>query len=168
MSQIKHGHTRRSAEGRKQQSPEYRAYAAMKNRCLNKRQARFKDYGARGITVCDRWLHGDGERGGFECFLADLGPKPSSRHSVERVDNDRGYEPGNVKWATRREQARNTRATRHVNVADVTLSLAEAVEVFGAAPANTISMRIHRGWTPEVAILTPVGKEPSPDLPIPF
>ena len=67
----------------------------MRARCTNPNESEFARYGARGIKVCDRWLNGDGVSDGFECFLADMGPRPSSRHSIDRIDNDAGYAPEN-------------------------------------------------------------------------
>lgn len=162
MGKIKHGH---SPEGRP--SPEYRAWAAMKNRCLNARQARFKDYGERGISICDRWLRGENGRSAFECFLEDVGPKPSEDHSLDRRNNDRGYEPGNVRWATRIEQARNTRAGRFVDIGAGEMTVAEAIERHGAASASTVYMRLARGWSPDDAILTPPGGKPPKPFPFP-
>lgn len=161
MGQFKHGHaTRRSGSVRT--TPEYRAYFAMKNRCLNKSQARYADYGGRGITICERWLNGENGLSGFECFLLDVGAKPSLSHSIERRDNDDGYRPGNVRWATREEQARNTRATRIVDVCGYEVSLVEAVSRWGAASYQTVMMRLHRGWRPDDAIFTPAGRKPGP------
>ena len=85
-------------------TPEYRAWKGMKTRCTNDREKGWKNYGGRGIRVCDRWLNS------FEAFLADVGPRPSPQHSIDRFpDNDGNYEPGNVRWATRKQQSENRR-----------------------------------------------------------
>ena len=154
MSIVIHGHTRR-VNGKHQFSKEYRAWVAMKNRCLNPNQKRYADYGARGITICNRWLSGDGQRSGFECFLADLGAHPGNGYSLDRIKNDRGYEPGNARWATHIEQARNTRKTRLVEINGERMSFAEAVERFGRVSCHTAAQRVHRGWPDIKAITTP-------------
>src|SRR5688572_22665668 len=89
----------------------YAAWGAMKQRCTNKKLACYPKYGGRGITVCERWMHS------FENFLADVGEKPAKGYSLERVDNNKGYEPGNVIWATIKQQARNKRGLRMVQFA---------------------------------------------------
>jgi hypothetical protein len=78
----------------------------MKQRCLNQNNKRYEDYGGRGISVCDRWLHS------FENFLADVGRKPGLGYSIDRINNDGNYEPGNCRWATKLEQSRNRRKYR--------------------------------------------------------
>ena len=78
----------------------------MKVRCTNPRSPGWKDYGGRGISVCERWLHS------FQDFFADVGPRPSDRHSIGRLENDGNYEPGNVAWQTAVEQRANRRDSR--------------------------------------------------------
>lgn len=88
--------------------PEYGAWSAMVQRCTNPKTKYFQNYGGRGITVCAAWLG----RGGFVRFIEHVGRRPSDVHTIERIDNERGYEPGNVRWATRLEQMQNTRRSR--------------------------------------------------------
>ena len=80
---------------------EYKAWQSMKQRCYNFNRECYDHYGGRGIKVCDEWLNN------FEAFLADVGPAPSSEHSIDRINNDGNYEPGNVKWSTVFEQNHN-------------------------------------------------------------
>lgn len=83
-------------------TPEYRTWKSMLGRCRIKTSTSYKHYGARGISVCERWSS-------FENFLADMGRRPSPMHSIDRIDNDGNYEPGNCRWATTNVQSRNTR-----------------------------------------------------------
>jgi len=83
-------------------SPEYGSWMSMKRRCQNPNDKNFKAYGGRGIKICDRWM-------AFENFLVDMGRRPSTRHTLDRVNNDGNYEPGNCRWATPSEQAKNRR-----------------------------------------------------------
>lgn len=87
-------------------TPEFRIWKAMISRCTNPKVKSYRDYGARGITVCDRW------KNDFAAFHQDMGNRPSPELTLERVDNERGYEPDNVIWATRLSQNRNRRKRR--------------------------------------------------------
>ncbi len=99
-----HGHTRGPANSSNRTTPEFRSWCAMKARCLNSKNAKFYRYGARGIKVCTRWLGSDG----FANFLVDMGPKPTTKRSIDRFpDRNGNYAPGNCRWATAKEQAEN-------------------------------------------------------------
>lgn len=92
----------------------------------------------------------------FEGFLAEVGPQPSPAHTIDRIDNARGYEPGNIRWATRKEQARNTRRNRRITFDGKSLTVAEWAERTGLA-YNTLFYRLQRhGWSVEAALTTPV------------
>lgn len=127
-------------------SPEYRVWAGLLARCRNASQ---KNYGGRGISVCERWES-------FENFLADMGRRPSPKHSIDRVDNDGNYEPGNCRWAVKKQQDRNRRTNRPVEFRGETKCLTEWAEMFGLNPA-ALAWRLNHGWGTEEAITTPSG-----------
>lgn len=97
---AKHGHARGSGETR-----EYNSWGSMIERCTNSKHTHWKQYGGRGIKVCDRWRHS------FESFLSDMGPRPAGT-TLDRINNDGNYEPGNCRWATREQQRANQRIAR--------------------------------------------------------
>lgn len=105
--------------------PIYKVYLSIKARCYNKKSHAYKHYGGRGIVMSDRWLNS------FEDFLADMGPRPSPKYSIDRKDNNKGYTTENCRWATKSEQGRNTRC--NIKVKNTTTgviydSIAEAAE----------------------------------------
>lgn len=139
----------------KRLSAEYPIWFDMKRRCYDKRNKSWINYGGRGIEVCAAW------RESFSCFLRDVGVRPSAEHTLERIDNNRNYEPCNVRWATRKEQNRNTRATFRVNFRGQQISLAEACELVGQN-YEMVRRRIKYGnWSVEKALETPktIGKK---------
>lgn len=128
--------------------PEYAVYQKMIGRCYNPKQAYYGYYGARGITVCDRWL------AGFQNFLDDMGRRPSDRHSIDRKNNDGHYEPGNCRWATPIEQASNTRRSRLLTHNGETHTMSEWSRRLGIVVAS-MSYRLQY-WTPDDAFTRPV------------
>lgn len=117
-------------------SPEYKTWQGIKRRCLNPNESGYAYYSRVGI--CDRW------RDSFEAFLADMGKKPSSRHSIDRIDNERGYEPGNCRWATSKQQARNRRCVKLSESAasDIRASIAQGERQSDVAKRHGISPRL--------------------------
>ena len=126
----------------------YRAWGDMKTRCTNPAANGYQHYGGRGIVVCARWLDS------FEAFLEDMGEKPAGhRISVERLNNDGNYEPGNCVWATQKQQTRNKRNSRMITHDGRTQCLAAWSEETGI-PKTTIWNRLNVGWSVQEA-LTP-------------
>lgn len=132
-------------------SLEWRSWTSMKARCSNPNVYSYERYGGRGITVCERWLGKDG----FKNFLADMGNRPSPEHTLDRIDSNGNYEPGNCRWATKIEQATNRRNTVMVTCNGETLS----VEGWGrrnGIQSGTIRRRISKGMALEDAVSLPV------------
>lgn len=117
-------------------SQEYDIWKGIMRRCYDRRQVHYADYGGRGIAVCERWHD-------VVNFVADMGPRPQNT-SIERIDNNRGYEPGNCRWATRTEQARNTRANVCTEIDGRRMCLAEVAELSGISRAQ-ITRRFRAG-----------------------
>lgn len=136
------------------QRPEATAWYAMQQRCYLESTRDYHRYGGRGIAVCDRWRFGEGAKGGFACFLEDMGFKPSQRHTLDRIDNDGNYEPGNCRWATPKEQAFNRSTNKIVEIDGVSKTVTEWAESY-RIPRNIIFNRIRNGWDPVDAVLTP-------------
>jgi len=120
----------------------------MSQRCNNKNHKAYKNYGDRGIIVCERWLK-------FENFLADVGEPPTNKHTLDRIDNNRGYFPDNWKWSTRKEQANNRRNNILETFNDKTQCLAAWAEEY-KLNYRTLHNRIYRlYWNISKALLTP-------------
>lgn len=134
-----HGHRKN-----KKKSLTYVTYISMITRCLNKKAINYPRYGGSGVTICDRWLKGDGHLTGFECFLADMGDRPSKKHSIDRKESLIGYEPGNCRWATSRQQSLNRSITRMVKFRGEQTPLSVAAEMAGINYGTALS-RIYRG-----------------------
>ena len=122
------------------QTPEYRAWHEMKRRCFDSSNQAFAKYGGRGISVCQEWLDS------FDRFLADMGRRPSPKHSIDRRDVNGNYEPRNCRWATSKEQNRNRRNNRLIAFQGKIASLAEWSEITGIK-SGTILFRLKAGWT---------------------
>lgn len=134
---IKHGHNRRVVKRTK----EYTAWIHMLQRCRNPNNHAYKNYGGRGITVCDKWLS-------FENFIADVGLSPSANHSLDRYpDNNGSYEPGNVRWATFKEQNLNKRNS-------IKIPISEIAKQFNIN-VRTLKSRLQNGWDLKTALSVP-------------
>lgn len=130
-------------------SPEHRAWRHMKERCCNPNTKDFKNYGGRGITVCNEW------RKSFMAFFNHVGKKPSPKHSIDRINNDGNYEPSNVRWADRKTQNNNSRRNYLITIDGITKNIAQWAEARGISRL-TICNRLHMGWSPEKSVLHPV------------
>lgn len=135
--------------------PLYGVWRKMIERCMSPTCADYKNYGGRGIVICDRWLSGDGSGGGLDCFAIDLGAKPYKGASLERRDNDEGYNPSNCFWADRKTQGRNKRNNRLVCFSGETMPLSAWCERLGL-PYFTISRRLRHGWADDRALTEPI------------
>ena len=124
----------------------YRVWRAMNQRCQDETQESHHLYGGRGIIVCERWRK-------FESFFADMGECPANG-SIDRIDTNGNYEPGNCRWATQKEQCRNKRNNVMLTHQGKTMSVIEWSELLGVS-AMLIYKRIRRGWDDEKALTTP-------------
>jgi hypothetical protein len=141
-ARIKHGHCSEKKSG------EYLAWQGMVQRCHRPKNKGFHRYGKRGIYVADEW------RADFVAFISYIGPRPSPKHSIDRKDNNGHYVPGNVRWATKQEQARNRSDNVHVVIDGKEMLLVEASEQFNI-PAKIIRDRIKDGWSAIDAVSIP-------------
>lgn len=129
-------------------STEYKSWSHMHQRCSNPNCVSFKDYGSRGIKVCERWDN-------FELFLTDMGRKPTRSHTIDRINGSLGYHPDNCRWATSVQQASNRRSNRLITFNGETACQAEWCRRRGFK-SQVISNRIDRGWSVSEAIISPL------------
>lgn len=127
--------------------PEYASWAAMHRRCGVPSAGNYPIYGGRGITVCPEW-------GSFERFYADMGPRPTMGHTLDRIDNNGPYSKDNCAWRTRKEQNRNTRSSRLLTFDGRTMTVAAWAEEVGIE-RMVLHNRIRRGWTVERTLTEP-------------
>lgn len=130
-------------------SLEYKSWQWMVQRCENPNHKAYHRYGGRGISICRRW------RKSFECFLEDMGSRLTSKHELDRIDNDGNYEPDNCRWATRGEQNSNKSSSIRVEFCGEVKCATEWARLVGMSP-DTMLGRLGLGWSPERAITTPV------------
>lgn len=135
--------------GKSKSSNVYNTWIKIKDRCYNKNSPDYKDYGAKGVAVCDRWLHS------FDNFHEDMGEKPTLDHSIDRIDTKGNYEPSNCKWSTDLEQANNTRNNHVMSLNGKTQTAAQWGRELGVNPSSLLD-RIYRGWSVERALTTPI------------
>lgn len=136
-------------ESNKTITPEYRSWIAMKGRCYDSNAPYYKNYGARGITICERW------RNSYEAFLEDMGRRPSLKHTLERKDVNGNYEPGNCLWATIDVQSNNRRTNRRIEFNGKNLTLSQWGRETGFGKQRILA-RLNAGWTPERIITSPI------------
>jgi hypothetical protein len=127
--------------------PTYRVWQNMKTRCTNPRVKAWGNYGGRGIAVCDRWLSS------YESFVADMGYRPSPDHELDRIDVNGNYEPANCRWVSIRDQARNKRTTRWIEVDGDVRSLAEWADL-SPVTESCIRRRLAAGVPAKVAVFS--------------
>lgn len=142
-------HKTHGQSNRKRPTSEYWAWGKMIQRCRNKNNPYYKNYGERGIFVCDRWANS------FEAFFEDMGSKPSPHYSIDRINNNDGYYKENCRWATREEQMVNRSAINLYSFRGKMLSMSQIDRELGFTK-STIQDRIRRGWSFDRATSTPI------------
>lgn len=141
-NQTTHGHAARDSK-----SKTHMTWNAMKQRCNNPNHSKFAQYGALGITVCQRW------NDSFEAFLEDMGERPDGM-TIDRKDGTKGYSPENCKWSTPTQQQRNIKSNVMIEFRGQVKCLSEWAKIYGH-PHNTLSYRLRSGWDTERAFMTP-------------
>lgn len=141
----RHGGAKKSGH-----EPEYGSWVSMKQRCYLPSDRYYSEYGGRGIKICDRWRGEDG----YANFVADMGRKPTSAHTIERNDVNKDYTPDNCRWATREEQNRNRRTSRYVEVGGRRMYFPDACREYGIS-RHLAEGRMRLGWSVDRAFTTP-------------
>lgn len=131
-------------------TPEYRAWRRMLGRCYNKNNPSYSYYGGRGILVYEPWTTS------YNLFLEHVGRKPTEKHSLDRINNNGHYEPGNLRWATKVEQVRNRRNSKIITIDGVSKTVFEWASEVGVSP-NSIYLRLKRGWDEKTAVFGKLG-----------
>lgn len=142
-----HNHLRHGAARLGKRTPGYGVWTRLRNRCTNPNHQDWENYGGRGITVCTRWDT-------FENFLADMGSRPSPKHSIERREVDGNYEPSNCEWATLVTQANNKRRNHKLTFAGKTLSISQWARELEVSK-QVLLERVRSGWSVEDVLLKP-------------
>lgn len=140
----------------KRRTPEYEIWAAIKQRCSNPNNRAYKDYGARGIKMCERWLND------FTAFIADLGERPGKEYTVERRNNDGNYCPENCYWATDESQKNNRRDSVRITWRGETKTLTQWARLTGIDPKIVRSRIRNYGWSVDEALTTPANRRDRP------
>lgn len=134
-------------EQRVEDHPDVSVFHGIHTRCYNSKCKEYPRYGGRGIKVCERW-----RKGGFWVFVADMGPRPSPQHSLDRIDCNGDYSPENCRWATKKEQSRNRRDNKVLEFNGLSMTMVEWSERLGIK-YRTLVGRIRKGWPLERAFL---------------
>lgn len=142
MGVIKHGNAKRG-----EMSALYKRWVGIKQRCTDPNSSNWKNYGGRGITLHPSWFD-------FTTFAEAVGEPPSPKHHLDRINNNKGYRPGNVRWVTQAENNRNSRRCRNVTIDGKTQPIFAWLKELGLS-RSTFDARVRRGWTVERAISTP-------------
>lgn len=148
MGNIKHGNAKRG-----QMSALYKRWAGIKQRCTDPNATNYHDYGGRGIKLHKKWFD-------FAVFARDVGTPPTPEHQLDRIDNNKGYVPGNVRWVTRADNIRNSRKCRQVEIDGKRQPVFAWLEHFGLS-RSTFDARVRRGWKVEEALSTPIKEKQS-------
>lgn len=146
---------RKKVHGFTKSNPEYRAWCAMRTRCNNPNTSQYRDYGGRGIKVCDRWSD-------FLVFLADMGPKPTPDHSLDRIDVNGDYCPENCRWATRLQQNNNARSNWNITFQGETMTISQWSKRVGINEGTLYNRIAIRHLPAEIALTMPVNRKAVP------